>query len=65
VSIRNWKHYKVPGQKLDVFTRSNPAGEEIKDTYVEGVSPRRKKKKRTVRISMRDAADALRDARRL
>lgn len=62
MSLKNWTQFKVPGQKLDVFTRSNPAGEEIKDTYVEGVSPRRKKKRR--RLPLRDAADALRDARR-
>ena len=62
MSIRNWTNFKVPGQKLDVFTRSNPTGDEIKDTYVEGVSPRRKKKRK--RLRLRDAADALRDARR-
>lgn len=63
MSIRNWKNFKVPGQKLDVFTRSNPIGDEIKDTYVEGLSPGRKKKRK--RLRLRDAADALRDARRL
>ncbi len=62
MSIRNWKNYKVPGQRLDVFTRSNPIGDEIKDTYVEGLSPRRKRKRK--RLVLRDAADALRDARR-
>lgn len=63
MSISNWTKYKVPGQKLDVFTRSNPAGEEIRDTYVEDVSPRRKKKRK--KTTMRDLSDALRDARRL
>jgi hypothetical protein len=39
MSLKNWTEFKVPGQKLDVFTRSNPIGEEVKDTYVGGVSP--------------------------
>lgn len=63
MSIRNWNNYKIPGQRLDVFTRSNPNGDEIRDTYVEGVSPRRKKRKK--KFSMRDAGDALARARRL
>jgi hypothetical protein len=63
MSLKNWTEFKVPGQKLDVFTRSNPIGEEVKDTYVGGVSPKRKKKRR--RLPLRDASDALRDARRL
>lgn len=64
MSLKNWTQYKVPGQRLDVFMRSNPAGEEIRDTYVEDVSPRRKKKRRRG-VTMRDLADSLRDARRL
>lgn len=62
MSLKNWTNYHTPGDRLDVFTRSNPNGDEIKATYVEGVSPRRKKRKK--RPTMRDAFDAMRRARR-
>lgn len=55
-SLRNWKQYHSPGEPLDNFLRSQPASEEEKATYVEGLTPRRKRK---ARVRPRDAFRAL------
>lgn len=44
MSTRNWKNFKWPFERMDVFTRSEPfPGEEIKDTYITGMGKPRKK----------------------
>jgi len=56
-SIRNWKNFHRPFEPMDTFLRSEPYGGEIKATYIDGVSPRRKKL--TMRAKAKDAFAAL------
>lgn len=61
-SLRNWTQFHWPGEPLDNFTRSTPASEEEKATYVEGLTPRRKRRK--LRVRPKDAFRAMTAARR-
>lgn len=37
MSIRNWKHFKVPFSKMSNFTRHEPfPSDEVKSTYIDG-----------------------------
>lgn len=56
-SISNWKNFHRPFEPMDTFLRSEPYGAEIKATYIDGVSPRRKK--HTIRAKAKDAFEAL------
>jgi hypothetical protein len=56
-SIRNWKNFHRPFEPMDTFLRSEPTGGEIKATYIDGVSPKRKK--HTMRAKAKEAFEAL------
>jgi hypothetical protein len=44
MSLSNWTNYKMPFQRLDVFTRHEPfPSEELKATYIGGTRRPRKK----------------------
>lgn len=44
MALKNWKNFKWPYERMDVFTRSEPfPSEQIKDTYITGMGKPRKK----------------------
>lgn len=60
MSLRNWKHYHIPGASLDTFTRSEPfPSEEMKATYIDG-----KPKKKGSRATPAQMFEALKNRRK-
>jgi len=54
VSTKNWKNFKWPFERMDVFTRSEPfPGTQLKDTTVTGLGKPRKKDTKMMYNAMR------------
>lgn len=54
MSTRNWKQFKWPYERMDVFTRSEPfPGDQLKDTYITGMGKPRKKDTKMAYNAMR------------
>jgi len=60
-SIRNWKHFHSPGDKLSTFTRSEPVDANERATELKPIYPRARQRKK---IRAGDLAEAM-AARRL
>ena len=57
-SLRNWKHFHSPGDKLSTFTRSIPVDANEKATHVGRATPHAKSRKKVVTAG--DAVKAMR-----
>lgn len=54
MSLRNWKNFKWPYERMDRFTRSEPfPSEQIKDTYITGMGKPRKKNTKNMYDALR------------
>ena len=54
MSTKNWKNFKWPFERMDVFTRSEPfPGNQLKDTTVTGLGKPRKKDTKMMYNAMR------------